>query len=78
MHSKKLHDVIFDENCHQEVSMGRPRLLTTRDELGLALFYLRSSMNLNDFYQLFGITPSRCSAIIARLMRETFHQTKKG
>jgi hypothetical protein len=43
---------------------GRPRLLNTRDELGIILFYVGSKMRLSELCLIFGCTPARCSDII--------------
>ena len=43
---------------------GRPRLLNTRDELGLILFYLGSTMKYSELCLIFGCTPTRCSVYI--------------
>ena len=44
---------------------GRPRLL----ELGLYLFYVNSTMTQNNLCIIFGITPTRCSSIVNKMMK---------
>ena len=40
---EEMHDYLY-ENVEDRTGAGRPRLLNNRDELGLILFYLGSSM----------------------------------
>jgi hypothetical protein len=59
----QMHDYLYGD--HQDhVCVGRPRLLTTKDELGIILFYLGSKMRLSELCLIFGCTPTRCSNII--------------
>jgi len=60
-----MHDYLYD-NVDDRVGAGRPRLLNSRDELGLILFYLGSSMTLSELCLIFGCTPTRCSLVINR------------
>jgi len=55
---------------------GRPRLLNSRDELGIILTYLGSRMRLSELCLIFGCTPSRCSNIINHQL-ETLSQRLK-
>jgi hypothetical protein len=41
---EEMHDYLYD-NVDHRVGAVRPRLLNSRDELGLILFYLGSSMS---------------------------------
>jgi len=43
---------------------SRPRLLNTRDELDVILFYLGSKIWSSELCLIFGCTPSRCNNII--------------
>ena len=52
------------ENVEERYGAGRPRLLDTRDELGLILFYLGSTMKHSELCLIFGCTPTRCSVYI--------------
>ena len=62
---EEMHDYLYD-NVDHRVGTGRPSLLNSRDELGLILFYLGSSMTLSELCLIFGCTPTRCSLIINR------------
>ena len=62
-----LHSVLF-ANEDRTYRTGRKRLTTTRDELGILLFYCGSRMNLNEFCLIFGVTPSRCSEIVRNML----------
>jgi len=62
---EEMHDYLYD-NVDHRVGAGRPRLLNSRDELGLILFYLGSSMTLSELCLIFGCTPTRCSLVINR------------
>ena len=59
---EEMHEYMYSNVEPQRT--GRPRLLNSRDELGLILFYLGSSMSLSELCIIFGCTPSRCSDII--------------
>ena len=54
----------FYENVEDNRGAGRQRLFNTRDELGLILIYLGSSMKCSELCPFFGYTPTRCSVII--------------
>ena len=58
-----MHDYLYGDH-EDHVGAGRPRLLTTKDELGIILFYLGSKMRLSELCLIFGCTPTRCSNII--------------
>ena len=60
---EEMHDYLYP-NEPEIHGAGRPRLLNSRDELGVILFYLGSSMNLSQLCLIFGCTPTRCSLII--------------
>lgn len=65
---EELHSLIFGDDREPEQLRGRPNLLTTRDELGLLLFYCGSTMKIKELCLLFGITPTRCSVTINKLL----------
>ncbi len=48
---------------------GRPRLMSPHAELGLFLFYIGSTMQIKHLCLIFGITPTRCAAVIRHLLR---------
>ena len=58
-------------NPHVQV-MGRPRHLDEKDKLGLYLFYVNSTMTLNNLCLIFGTTPSRCCD---RIFHDVAHYT---
>ena len=62
-------------NPHVQV-MGRPRLLDEKDKLGLYLFYVNSTMTLNNLCLIFGTTPSRCSAVVSFMMSHVYDTLK--
>jgi len=64
----EMHEFLHGDD-HDRIGPGRPRLLNTRDELGVILFYLGSKMRLSESCLIFGCTPSRCSAIIMIALR---------
>jgi hypothetical protein len=71
-----LHEVLFDENEYEVEHVGRPRLMNTRDELGLLLFYCGSCMQLKNLCLLFGCSQTRCSAIIRSMLRRCYNRLK--
>jgi DDE superfamily endonuclease len=56
--------------------MGRPRLLDEKDKVGLYLFYVNSTMTINNLCLIFGTTPSRCSAVISFMMSHVYDTLK--
>jgi hypothetical protein len=61
---EEMHEFLHGDDQNR-IGPGRRRLLNTRDELGVILFYLGSKMRLSELCLIFGCTPSRCSAIIS-------------
>jgi len=47
---------------------GRPTMLGPEDRVGVLLFFLGSSMNMNELSLIFGITPSVCSEVITYML----------
>jgi hypothetical protein len=72
---EELHTYLYDDHVEHH-GAGRPRLLSTRDELGLILFYLGSSMRLSELCLIFGCTPSRCSSIITHQLNTLSRRLK--
>ena len=56
--------------------MRRPRLLDEKDKLGLYLFYVNSTIALNNLCLIFGTTPSRCSAVVSFMMSHVYDTLK--
>jgi len=66
---------ILFTNPHVQV-MGRPRHLDEKDKLGLYIFYVNSTMTLNNLCLIFGTTPSRCSAVVSFMMSHVYDTLK--
>ena len=56
--------------------MGRPRLLDEKDKVGLYLFYVNSTMTLNNLCLIFGTTPSQCSAVASFMISHVYDTLK--
>ena len=56
--------------------MGRPRVLDEKDKVGLYLFYVNSTMTINNLCLIFGTTPCRCSEVVSFMMVNV-HNTLK-
>ena len=52
------------ENVEERYGAGRPRILNIRDELGLILFNLGSTMKHSELCLILGCTPTSCSVYI--------------
>ena len=64
---EEMHQYLY-ENVEEHYGAGRPRLLNTRDELGLILFYLGSPMKYSELCLIFGCTRTRNINKLAILM----------
>ena len=72
---EEMHEYLYGD-LPEHRGPGRPRLLNSRDELGIILTYLGSRMRLSELCLIFGCTPSRCSNIINHQL-ETLSQRLK-
>lgn len=55
----------------------KPKLLNEEDEIGLILFYLNSTMTLNQLCLIFGTTPTSASRIIESMLHIMIPKLKK-
>jgi hypothetical protein len=55
-------------NLPPSSSIGRPKLLSNVDKLGLVLFYLGSKITLSELCMLFGVSVSLCGEIINEML----------
>jgi hypothetical protein len=69
---------MFEENEYLNLNAGRPRLLSTRDELGILLLYCGSCMLIKELCLIFGCTQSRCSEIIRNMLHRCYARLKNN
>jgi hypothetical protein len=75
---ERLHIALYPNHLVRQQNMGRPSLLSTRDKLGLLLFYCGSTMNLHELCIIFGITPTRCSDILNKVLLLAYNRLKNN
>ncbi len=63
--------MLLEDNNQQPIVLkrGRPDLLDPVAQLGLYLFFIGSTIGIKHLCMIFGVTPTRCSAVINKMLR---------
>ena len=67
---RELYLTLFVDNKQQPIlHRGRPELLDCAAQLGVYLFFIRSTKGIKNLCLIFGVVPSCCSDVINKMLR---------